>query len=82
MAVPETFITDFSLKNTIANIEGRLDKDGTPHDEDGDDDVMPSAAAEMGAGKLVILFMFCAPCFRTKTSIINCAWRPCTDNAH
>ncbi|KAK2163058.1 hypothetical protein LSH36_86g02049 [Paralvinella palmiformis] len=47
VAVPEAFITDFSLKNTITNIEGQLDQDGTPHLDD--EDVMPSAAAEMGA---------------------------------
>ena len=52
VAVPEAFITDFSLKNTITNIEGQLDQDGTPHLDD--EDVMPSAAAEMGAGKLTI----------------------------
>ena len=65
VAVPETFITDFSLKNTITNIEGQLDKDGTPC-VDEDDDVMPSAAAEMGAGKIMndlcnvpVILIFC-----------------------
>nr|XP_022312330.1 testis-expressed protein 9-like [Crassostrea virginica] len=50
VAVPdETFMTDFknfSLQNTVANIEGQLDSGDLPLDED--DDVLPQAAADMG----------------------------------
>ena len=53
VAVPdETFMTDFknfSLQNTVANIEGQLDSGDLPLDED--DDVLPQAAADMGTGK-------------------------------
>ena len=54
MAVPDdAFLTeykDYSLQNTIAGIEGRLDNGELDPDEYGDDDVLPSVAAEMGAG--------------------------------
>ncbi|KAL5020276.1 hypothetical protein ScPMuIL_003168 [Solemya velum] len=51
VAVPtETFMTtlrDFSLQQTVENIEGKLDSgDLLPHS---DDDVIPQAAADMGA---------------------------------
>ena len=53
VAVPdETFMTDFknfSLQNTVTNIEGQLDSGDLPLDED--DDVLPQAAADMGTGK-------------------------------
>ncbi|XP_052692105.1 testis-expressed protein 9-like [Crassostrea angulata] len=50
VAVPdEAFMTDFknfSLQNTVANIEGQMDSGDLPLDED--DDVIPQAAADMG----------------------------------
>ncbi|XP_048749432.2 testis-expressed protein 9-like isoform X2 [Ostrea edulis] len=50
VAVPDdTFMTDFknfSLQNTVANIEGQIDSGDLPLDED--DDVLPQAAADMG----------------------------------
>ncbi|XP_062601244.1 testis-expressed protein 9-like [Saccostrea cucullata] len=50
VAVPdETFMTDFknfSLQNTVANIEGQMDSGDLPLEED--DDVIPQAAADMG----------------------------------
>lgn len=53
VAVPdEAFMTeykDFSLQKTISGIEGKLEKENYA-EEDLDDDIMPSAAAEMGAG--------------------------------
>lgn len=56
VAVPDdTFMTDFknfSLQNTVANIEGQIDSGDLPLDED--DDVLPQAAADMGTG------VFCA----------------------
>ncbi len=47
VAGDDIFMTDFSLQKTITNIEGRIDQGETLDD---DDDIMPSAAAEMGAG--------------------------------
>ncbi|KAJ8391623.1 hypothetical protein AAFF_G00087640 [Aldrovandia affinis] len=46
VAVVEDFV-DFSLANTISNIEGRLEEGGT-HDSI-DDDIMPSVGNEMGS---------------------------------
>ena len=50
VAVPDdTFLTefrDYSLEKTISGIESRLDTEVISDEED----VMPSAAAEMGAG--------------------------------
>ena len=58
VAVPEdAFLTeykDYSLQNTIAGIEGRLDKGELDTEEADVEDVLPSAAAEMGAGQLHI----------------------------
>lgn len=47
VAVVEDF-GDFSLENTISNIEGKL-KDGVAP-TDVDDNVMPSVGEEMGSG--------------------------------
>ena len=44
-----TDFKNFSLQNTVANIEGQLDSGDLPMDED--DDVLPQAAADMGTGK-------------------------------
>ena len=44
-----TDFKNFSLQNTVANIEGQLDSGDLPLDED--DDVLPQAAADMGTGK-------------------------------
>ena len=43
-----TDFKNFSLQNTVANIEGQLDSGDLPLDED--DDVLPQAAADMGTG--------------------------------
>ena len=57
VAMPdEAFLTDFkdfSFRDTIANMEGQVDERGMVDDDydDDDTDVMPSAAAEMGAGE-------------------------------
>ena len=54
MAVPdEAFLTefrDFSLSTAISNIEGRVEMADSQELHDSDEDVLPSAAAEMGAG--------------------------------
>ena len=54
VAVPDdAFITDFknfSFENAINNIEGRVDDNDLP---DEDDDVIPQAAADMGSGLIV-----------------------------
>lgn len=49
-----TDFKNFSLQNTVANIEGQMDNGDLPLDED--DDVIPQAAADMGTGKLVIVY--------------------------
>lgn len=49
-----TDFKNFSLQNTVANIEGQMDSGDLPLDED--DDVIPQAAADMGTGKLVIVY--------------------------
>lgn len=46
-----TDFKNFSLQNTVANIEGQMDSGDLPLDED--DDVIPQAAADMGTGTLV-----------------------------
>lgn len=48
VALPEDF-TDFSLAKTISNLEGRVSDDVTA--EQPEDDVLPSAGEEMGAGE-------------------------------
>ena len=48
----DAFMTDFrnfSLHNTITSIEGKMDEGKLVVSQD--DDVMPSAAADMGAGE-------------------------------
>lgn len=45
--MPEDF-SDFSLAKTISNLESKVNDDVT--DEQPEDDVMPSAGDEMGAG--------------------------------
>lgn len=49
-----TDFKNFSLQNTVANIEGQMDSGDLPLDED--DDVIPQAAADMGTGILVIVY--------------------------
>lgn len=49
-----TDFKNFSLQNTVANIEGQMDSGDLPLDED--DDVIPQAAADMGTGTLVIVY--------------------------
>lgn len=49
-----TDFKNFSLQSTVANIEGQMDSGDLPLDED--DDVIPQAAADMGTGKLVIVY--------------------------
>lgn len=49
-----TDFKNFSLQNTVANIEGQMDSGDLRLDED--DDVIPQAAADMGTGKLVIVY--------------------------
>ena len=46
----DAFMTDynFSLQKAITNIEGKVGDDSLPLD---DDDIMPSAAADMGSGE-------------------------------
>lgn len=60
VAVPsEAFMTefqDFSFANTISNIEGQVKE---AEDSDVGDDVLPGAAAEMGAGQdLLPIWLF------------------------
>ena len=57
VAVPdEAFLTEYkdSLHSAIAGIEGRYDKGDVELDDS--EDVLPSAAAEMGAGQLLCHF--------------------------
>lgn len=49
-----TDFKNFSLQNTVANIEGQMDSGDLPLDED--DDVIPQAAADMGTGTIVIVY--------------------------
>ncbi len=59
VAVPDdAFLTqykDFSLQNAISSIEGRLEKG----EEEEEEDVLPSAAAEMGSGQCQDLVVVC-----------------------
>lgn len=51
VAVPETFMTDFkdfSIDNTVSNIEGRIER-GDLSLNDTEDDVIPQAANDMGS---------------------------------
>jgi hypothetical protein len=52
--------TDFSLQKAIAGIEGRLDQQG--YEDVDDDDIVPSAAAEMGAGVLDFCLVLSVQC--------------------
>jgi hypothetical protein len=62
VAVPDdAFITEFkefSLKKTISNIEGKLEKGEFDPSELEEDDILPSAAKDMGTGKLLLHFDF------------------------
>lgn len=58
VAVPDdTFLTELhsemTLQKTISNIEGKFDQGELHYDEEEEEDVMPSAAAEMGAGQIL-----------------------------
>jgi hypothetical protein len=47
-----TDFKNFSLHNTVANIEGQIDSGDLPLDEE--DDVLPQAAADMGTGLICV----------------------------
>lgn len=50
-----TGFKNFSIQDTISNIENDIDDGNLPQDDD--EDIMPSAAAEMGAGTLKQRFL-------------------------
>lgn len=54
-----TDFKNFSLQNTVANIEGQMDSGDLPLDED--DDIIPQAAADMGTGIYLLEFRFVQP---------------------
>lgn len=51
VAIPRQGVADFSLGDTISNIERRVEAGGPADEFDGTDDVLPQAAEGMGSGK-------------------------------
>ena len=75
VAVPdEAFMTefrDFSLSTAISNIEGRAEAADSQEFQASDDDVMPMAAAEMGAGQNKVFLYFCGVNVRVSFFHVN-----------